>query len=283
MTRRTFGVRANRRVDPHHEEQAEEQVADTVTCLRCGAVYEAGAVVCFKCGAPIGEISTPTQPIARRKAMAPPPDPPLTLTVEKPPREKKVRPVKQPRPPKPPRSPAMARSRRKRLFRIALFAALALAILGVGAWGARALLAGPPVPRQVVYQDPAHRFRLNRPGLWSATPAPDGVLLADSSGASSMRVTVRALNGGETALSAADALATERNLQNAAPVSFADTSWERRMGQFTGRDGAVRQVTVNVAAHGPSLYVIELASPLATYASADTLVFQPTLASFQFT
>jgi hypothetical protein len=146
----------------------------------------------------------------------------------------------------------------------------------------RALLAGPPVPRQVVYQDPAHRFRLSRPGLWSATAAPDGVLLADSSGASSMRVSVRAPNGGETAQSVANALAIQQKLEAAAPVTFAAVAWERRVGQITGRDGAVRQVTVQVTVHGSYLYVVELASPLATYSSVDTLVFQPTLASFQF-
>lgn len=255
---------------------------ETVTCLRCGAVYEEGAVVCFKCGAPIGEISTPTQPIARRKALPPPPEPPPAPAVAKTPRRQKATRVKPPRALKPPLPPEVARSRRGRLVRIALFTMLAVALVGVGAWGVRALLAGPPVPRQVVYQDPAHRFRLSRPGLWSATPAPDGVLLADSSGASSMRVTVRAPSGGETAKTAADTIASARKLDAAESGAFAGETWERRVGQFTGRDGAVRQETVNVALHGGSVYIIELASPLATYGSADTLVFQPALASFQF-
>jgi hypothetical protein len=108
------------------------------------------------------------------------------------------------------------------------------------------------------------------------------VLLADSSGASSLRVTLRALDGTETAQTAADRIARERALETAAPVAFANVAWERRVGQLTGRDGAVRQVTVDVAVHGAYLYVIELSSPLATYASVDTLVFQPALASFQF-
>jgi hypothetical protein len=266
-------------VDRHHDEGAEEQAIETVTCLRCGAVYTAGAVVCFKCGAPIGEISTPTQPIARRNAMAPPPEPAVEPTIEKT-RHKKKR--ARAKPPKPPLAPEVARTQRRRVFRIAFFAALAVVVIGVGAWGARALMAGPPVPRQVVYQDPAHRFRLNRPGLWSATPAPDGVLLADSSGASSVHVTVRALNGGETAQSAANAIATERNLQAAEPVNVASASWEQRVGQLTGRDGAVKQITVDVTVHAGFVYIIELVSPLATYSSVDTLVFQPTLASFQF-
>jgi len=260
--------------------QAEEQAMETVTCLRCGAIYEAGAVVCFKCGAPIGEISTPTQPIARRKALPPPPDPPPAIEEKRPARAKK-----QPRPraPKPAIAPQEARARRRRLLRGALFAALALVILGVGGWGLRALLAGPPVPRQVVYQDPAHRFRLIRPGLWSATPASDGVLLADSSGASSLRVTARALQRDESARTAADALAAARGLEPATSATFANATWEQRVGQLTGRDGAVRQVTVEVTTHGGYMYIIELESPLATYASVDTLVFQPALASFQFT
>ena len=176
----------------------------------------------------------------------------------------------------------MARARRRRLLRIALFAALTVVVVGVGVWGVRALTAGPPVPKQVVYQDPAHRFRLSRPGLWSAAPETDGVLLADSSGASSVHVTVRAQTGGETARTAANAIATARNLKPGDPVSFANTSWEQRVGQLTGRDGAVRQVTVDVTIHDGYVYTVELASPLATYSSVDTLVFQPTLASFQF-
>jgi hypothetical protein len=166
--------------------------------------------------------------------------------------------------------------------RFALFVVVTVVVVGVGAWGVRALTAGPPVPKQVVYQDPAHRFRLSRPGLWSATPETDGVLLADSSGASSVHVTVRAQTGVETARTAANAIAIARNLKTADSVSFANTSWEQRVGQLTGRDGAVRQVTVNVTIHDGYVYTVELASPLATYSSVDTLVFQPTLASFQF-
>jgi hypothetical protein len=275
-------VRANRRVNQHHEENAEDFATETVTCLRCGAVYEAGAVVCFKCGAPIGEISTPTQPITRQMATPPPPDPPPAAGAEKTPRRKKTARAKTPKPPKPPRAPEVARSRRLRLLRIALFAALTFVVVGVGVWSVRALTAGPPVPHQVVYQDPAHRFRLSRPGLWSATPETDGVLLADSSGASSVHVTVRAQTGGETAQAAADAIAAARHLKAADPVTFSNTSWEQRVGQLTGRDGAVRQVTVDVTLYDGYVYTVELASPLATYSSVDTLVFQPALASFQF-
>jgi hypothetical protein len=277
-----FGVRADRRVNQHHEESAEDFATETVTCLRCGAVYEAGAVVCFKCGAPIGEISTPTQPITRQMATPPPPDPPPAANADNAPRRKKAARAKTPKPPKPPITPEVARSRRQRLLRIALLAAVTLVVVGVGVWGVRALTAGPPVPNQVVYQDPAHHFRLSRPGLWSATPEANGVLLADSSGASSVHVTVRAQISGETAQAAADAIAAERNLKAADPLTFANASWEQRVGQLTGRDGAVRQVTMDVTVHGGYVYVVELASPLATYSSVDILVFQPTLASFQF-
>ena len=275
-------MRADRRVNRHHQEDRAEQSEDTVTCLRCGAVYEAGAVVCFKCGAPIGEISTPTQPITRQLATPPPPEPAPAAKAEEPSRKKKAARARPVKPPKPPRPPEVARSRRRRLLRITLFAALAIVVIGAGVWGVRALTAGPPVPHQVVYQDPAHRFRLSRPGLWLATPETDGVLLADSSGASSVHVTVRPQVGGETAKAAANAIATQRTLTAAEEVTIADTAWEQRVGQLTGRDGAVRQVTVDVTVHGGYVYVIELASPLATYSSVDTLVFQPALASFQF-
>jgi hypothetical protein len=253
-----------------------------VTCLRCGAVYEAGAVVCFKCGAPIGEISTPTQPITRQ--LATPPSPTLTPSTEaeESSKKKKTPRAKAVKPSRPPRPPEVARTQRRLLLRVTLFAALAIVAFGVGVWGVRALTAGPPVPHQVVYQDPAHRFRLSRPGLWSATPETDGVLLADSSGASSVRVTVRPDIGAETAKTAADAVATQRNMTAAQPVTVADTSWEQRVGQVTGRDGAVRQVTIDVTVHGGYVYIIDMESPLATYSSVDTLVFQPALASFQF-
>jgi hypothetical protein len=39
---------------------------------------------------------------------------------------------------------------------------------------------------------------------------------------------------------------------------------------------------VDITVHGGSVYIIDLESPLATYSSVDTLVFQPALASFQF-
>src|SRR5262249_14085281 len=244
--------------------------------------YEAGAVVCFKCGAPIGEISTPTQPITRRLATPPSPTPALSTEAEETPKKKKAPRAKAVKPPRPPRPPEVARSPRRVVLRVMLFALLAIVVLGVGVWGVRALTAGPPVPHQVVYQDPAHRFRLSRPGLWSATPEANGVLLADSSGASSVHVTVRPQEGAETAKTAADAVATQRNLASPQPVSFADASWEQRVGQVTGRDGAVRQVTMDITVHGGYVYIIDLESPLATYSSVDTLVFQPALASFQF-
>jgi len=42
----------------------EEKTTPAQVCLRCGAPYEDDATVCFTCGAPIGEIKTPTQPVA---------------------------------------------------------------------------------------------------------------------------------------------------------------------------------------------------------------------------
>jgi hypothetical protein len=257
--------------------ESETETA-TVTCTRCGATYPQGAVVCFSCGAPIGETSTPTQPIARVWAVPPPaPEPPAEDAVATAPR--RTAPRRRARPQRP------AAERRGRGWRV-VGAILVTVLVVVGctgsALGIRALLAAPPVPKQTLYQDPQHRFSFERPTLWVIKPAPDGVLVSDSSGTSTLHVAVTPASDGDTAQSYADMLASQQGLTAAPATQFAGVAWEQRSGQVTGRDGVVRAATIYVTLRSGQVYVITLSCPLATFESTNTLLYQPLLASFQF-
>ncbi|MGE5335516.1 MAG: hypothetical protein ACM3N4_12505, partial [Nitrososphaerota archaeon] len=46
------------------QREEEQQATPAQVCLRCGTPYEDDATVCFTCGAPIGEVKSPTQPVA---------------------------------------------------------------------------------------------------------------------------------------------------------------------------------------------------------------------------
>lgn len=252
----------------------------TVSCLRCGATYPVGAVVCFKCGAPIGETSIPTQPVAAVHAQPPEPDAPEDDPGATQPRMPV--PSAPARPSRPARSPALRARRRKTIAYIALFTVLIAATYAGIVFSIRALTAGPPISQQTLYQDPQHRFHFKRPTLWIATPAADGVLLADSAGTSTVRVSVASAGADETAASRADALAHERGLGQAFPRQIAGQEWQRRAGRVTGADGAARQVALLVTLHAGQFYIIEESSPLSTFDSTDNLVYQPLLASFEF-
>ena len=78
--------------------------------------------------------------------------------------------------------------------------------------GVKALLAGNNVTQATTYQDPQHRFRFDRPTLWTATPQAGGVLATDSEGTSTLQVTVAPPAPGETAQARADAIAQAQNL-----------------------------------------------------------------------
>jgi hypothetical protein len=257
--------------------ESETETA-TVTCTRCGATYPQGAVVCFACGAPIGETSTPTQPIARVWAVPPPrPAPPAEAAIasasRRPARQRRAR---------TPRTPAERRGRAWRVVGGLLATVLIVLACTGSALGIRALLAAPPVPKQTLYQDPQHRFSFERPTLWVIKSAPDGVLVSDSSGTSSLRVAVTPAGDGDTAPSYADMLASQQGLAAAPAAQFASVTWEQRSGQATGRDGVVRAATIYVTLRGGQVYIITLSCPLATFESTNTLIFQPLLASFQF-
>ncbi|HEV8192257.1 MAG TPA: hypothetical protein VGP82_12385 [Ktedonobacterales bacterium] len=246
------------------------------TCLRCGALCDEDATVCFTCGAPLGEVKTPTQPVPIPKLPKHEPD---------------VEPAPQATPPaatgaiailKQPKSEVETPIRKRRWPVFVLFGMLALALLGGGGYLLRALLAGPPVANTVVYHDPQQRFHFTRPNLWVLTAAQDGVLLTDSAGTSRLQLTISVPQKGEDAIKHADTLATAEALTAVAPQTYAGETWEQRTGVVTGNDGVVRQELLLVTVHGGQLYTIECAAPLSGFDSTNNLVFQPLLTSFTF-
>lgn len=246
----------------------QEQTTPAQVCLRCGAPYEDDATVCFSCGAPIGEIKTPTQPVAvprLPKRETPLPDIQATTPA-----------VSQPIPPPP-------LPRRPRWWPIVLLAlVVALAAGGGVAYLVRAVTASPPVASSQVYRDPSHRFHFTRPTLWTLTPRADGVLLTDSDGINSLTLTISAPQPGQDARAAADALAKSQQLTASQPQQFAASTWEVRNGVHTDTDGATRQTILYVTLHNGALYTIKCVSPLASYNATNNLVYQPLLASFTF-
>ena len=261
------------------------------TCLRCGAPYEEGATVCFTCGASIGELETPTQPVRTPKGRAPadaeaPPDAPsasaapVMTTAESSPAPRRVMvgsslPVAAP--------PASPPKRRLRWPVVVAALVIVLALLAGGAYALRAALAGPPVPKTITYRDPNGHFAITVPALWTVTRQASGALLTDSSGANSVTISDAPAQPGQTAASVADALATHQGLQAASPTQIGGDTWEQRSGQVTGQDGATRTIVAYVDVRGGEVYTIQASSPTASYATINNLVYQPLLASFTFT
>ena len=244
-------------------------------CLRCGAPYEEGATVCFTCGASIGELETPTQPVRaprRPTADAAPPREPAAQSEQAP---APVVTATEPEPLGAPHpltvgtsyQPVVVTPRPPRRVRWPLIIAL---------------LAPPPVPKTITYHDPEGRFSFAEPALWSVTPRTDGALLADSSGANTLTITVDATQADQTASAVADELATRLGLQAAPAVSIGGAQWEQRTGSVIGSDGATRILTVYVDIHASAVYTIQTSSPSSVADSENTLVYQPLLASFTF-
>lgn len=256
---------------------------DGETCLRCGADYEPGQTVCFKCGAPIGETRASTQPVPAVKVpRAEEPGQPAPAHAGTAVGAAAAQVVAAPATLAGDATPRPSRGRRRGGTVVILVCILVLVAGGGAAYVVRGLTAAPPVASTSVYHDPRHRFSFQRPTLWLVTAASDGVTMTDSSGASTAQVSVAAPQAGETAQSHAQALATRLGLSGAAEQQIAGQQWEQRSGQVTGTDGAVRQVTVYVTLHGGELYTIQCSSPVASYDSTNNLVFAPMLASFTF-
>lgn len=280
-----------------------------LTCLRCGAPYDEGATVCFTCGASIGELETPTQPVRTPKKpdkafssatpVAVSPDssstgaqtmsPDLTGARGTPPLESE--PISSPAPKRmivgsslpvaAPSTPAPQPHKRRWAF-IVSSVILAIALLVGGGYALRAALAGPPVPKSVTYRDPDGRFTVTVPALWTATHQTSGVLLTDSSGANSVTISDTPAQTGQTATSVADALATQQGLEVAMAAQIGGDTWEQRSGRVTGQDGATRMNVAYVDVRDGEVYTIQLSSPTASYTTINNLVYQPLLTSFTF-
>lgn len=254
---------------------------DSDTCLRCGTPYGPSQTVCFKCGAPLGETRPNTQPVPIVRIPRPEePAQPAPVSAASTPTSARPVPTVATATAEPP-APRAQRPRRWPL--VALVVALVLLAAGGGGFYlVRALTAAPPVTTQTLYQDPQHRFHFERPTLWTLTPTSDGVTLTDAAGTSTATITVDTPAPTDTAQSRADALAKSLGLTTAPPQTIGGDTWEQRTGQFTGADGAVRQTAIYVTLHNGLLYTIQFSSPVASFTSLNNLVFQPLLASFQF-
>ena len=276
------------------------------TCLRCGAAYDEGATVCFTCGASIGELETPTQPVRTPKAVAtaaaesagaaaasagqedtptptqahtPEAGGMLALAPEQVAPRMTVGSSYRPLAPPP---PARRKPSSRQWALLGIVAVVILAALGAGGYALRLALAGPPEPKSVIYHDPAGRFSFTEPALWTATAQSQGVLITDSNGANSVTIEETPAQSGQTAQTLADASAKQLGLQDASTAVIGGDTWQQRSGEVTGQDGATREIVALVDVRADEVYTIQLSSPTASYTSINNLVYQPLLASFTF-
>ena len=260
-----------------------EETERSGVCLRCGAPYEPEATVCLKCGAPIGETQVNTQPVravkvpdtARSTSIPAQPSPTSVttslLTASAPLQRSSSVP-----------EASAPRRRRGWLIPVAL-AVVVLLALGTTAYVVRGLTAPAPVATQTVYRDPQHRFHFIHPTLWAITPQSDGVTLTDSDGVSTAQIMLsQPTLADTTAKTYADQLATHDNLSPTTPQSIAGATWERRLGQVTGSDGAVREEVIMVTLRDGQFFIIQLSCPISSYDQINAQVYQPLLTSFQF-
>lgn len=271
-------------------------------CLRCGAPYEEGATVCFSCGASIGELETPTQPVRAPKRPEPPTDATqanLTDAVHSSEVERATpiatqvaaqwaapqlasRPLTVGSHYPWPAAPA-PRPRRRWPLILALVVVALLVGLGVaGVVGLRALRGGATTAKATIYHDPQGRFSFTTPSLWTVTPRADGALLADSAGVDTVSISVAKATAGQTAGAIAAAQGAAQGLQPGAATLIGGDTWQQETGQITGSDGATRQITLYVDVHAGQSYIITCSSPTSVYNNTNTLIYQPLLASFTF-
>lgn len=254
-------------------------------CLRCGAPYDEGATVCFTCGASIGELETPTQPVRAPKR----PAQPATAVVANPAAPASIA-NEAPAPTSRPLTVGGAHYRapvapvpRPIRWPLIIGALAAIVVLGVGGFIAvRAMLATRAITTVTTYHDPQRRFSFAQPSLWKVTPNAAGALLSDSSGANTVTISVNAAPTGKAAGILADALAAQQGLHSAPDATIGGDQWQQRTGSITGQDGATRIVTLYLDVHGGELYTIETSSPSSVSDSMTALVYQPLLASFSF-
>ncbi len=278
-------------------ESGEREEPKLLTCEQCGAPYLEGGTICYVCGAPLGEDERPTHPVRV----------PVHLRA----RVTQVLPAIRASPPAPPRSAASwegeaagpadllplagpsagtvadrrrfapGQSLRARPVQLALLA-LSLAAFLAGIVILYYRLIPPAVPTQAVYRDPSHRFHFTRPALWQATPTIDGVRLADSTGTSTVLITVSPPVAGDDVAPYADSLAESLGIEPAAPVVAAGVTWETSVGLVTDAGGATHTIAAYVTLQRGLLYIVECSSPAGSFDATNTLVFQPLLRSFAF-
>jgi hypothetical protein len=160
--------------------------------------------------------------------------------------------------------------------------ALSLAAFLAGVVVLHYRLIPPAVPTQAIYRDPLHRFRFTRPALWQATPTRDGVRLADSTGTSTVLITIsQPVVGDDDVTPYADSLAESLGIEPATPV-VAGVVWETSVGQVMDAGGATHTIAAYLTLQRGLLYIVECSSPAGSYDMANTLAFQPLLRSFAF-
>ncbi|GAC1447759.1 MAG: hypothetical protein PVSMB4_03840 [Ktedonobacterales bacterium] len=253
------------------------RVEQGVPCERCGALCEPDATVCFTCGAPIGELEQPTQPVRVPAHLRAPRDVPsapdeAAVDAERVPAAEEV-------------ATGQGRPRLRRIVRNVELALIVVLIAGMGT-GLTVLhyrLIPSAVPAQTLYRDPAHRFHFVQPALWQALPNADGVALGDSTGTSSVQISdVYPREANESAAHYAAQMGARLGLSAGIPVDAAGTRWEEQAGQVVATDNVTREIVVLVTLHTGQLYIIQYSSPVASFASANDLTFQPLLRSFAF-
>jgi hypothetical protein len=256
------------------------RVEQGVPCERCGALCEPDATVCFTCGAPIGELEQPTQPVRVPTHLRAPRNVPLA------PGETAV---EAERAPIVASAPLIAtRPRRPRLRQIVHRVELALIVVLIAAMGTGLTvlhyrLIPSAVPAQTLYRDPAHRFHFVQPALWQALPNADGVALGDSSGTSEVQIAVVfPRSASESAAHYATQMGARLGLSAGVPVDAAGTTWQEQAGQVVATDNVTREIVLLVTLHTGELYIIQYSSPVASFTSANDLTFQPLLRSFAF-
>lgn len=280
-------------------ESGEREEPKLLTCEQCGAPYLEGGTICYVCGAPLGEDERPTHPVRV----------PVHLRA----RVTQVLPAIRSSPPSAasreeaaagaplPRLLPVAQRRREGgtvadRWRFALGQSLHIQPVQVAllALSLAAFLAGivvlyyrlipPAVPTQAIYRDPSHRFHFARPALWQATPTIDGVRLADSTGTSTVLITISHTTPipGDDVSSYADSLSESLGIEQAAPVVAAGVVWETSVGEVTDVGGATHSIAAYVTLQRGLLYIVECSSPAGSFDATNTLVFQPLLRSFAF-
>jgi hypothetical protein len=263
-----------------------------LTCERCGAPYLEGVTICYECGVAIGEDERPTHPVRIPVHLR------ARVTTALPAVRPGHAPVAADGPPASdqPSIPLATRPTRltraiQRFARAApthaqplqlAFLAVSLVVFIAGVVVLSYRLIPSAVPAQAVYRDPAHRFTFTQPALWQTTTTIDGVRLTDSTGTSTVQITISAPEAGDAAAVRFASLANSLSLRALAPLVVAGATWQERSGQVSSANGVTYDTIILGTWYGPQFYTIEFSSPVTSFDATNSLVFQPLLSSFAF-